>query len=169
MSMAVQCIDCPSFYAIPSGRRLSDNFKDLVKNIKNQFKEICEPSTTNSLIEIYLEEAVKSLIEIYKECSKPDWDGYNALPITANAFEEAGKIINLLPTSIPMPEIMAEPGGEIGFEWRKGNRLVFVLSVGGKHEINYAGIFWSNKIHGSEYFGESLPSLIIENLRRLYS
>ena len=91
MSMAVQCIDCPSFYAIPSGIGISDDFKYLMKYIKNQIQEICEPLTIGRP----LEEAVKSLIEIYKECSTANWDGYNALPITANAFEEAGKIINL--------------------------------------------------------------------------
>lgn len=165
MSMAVQCIDYPSFYAIPSGIGFSDDFKDLVRNIKNQIQKICEPLTIGRP----LEEAVKSLLDIYKECSEENWDGYNALPITADAFEEARNIIKLLPTSVPMPEILAEPGGEIGFEWRKGDRLVFVLSVGGKHKINYTGIFGSNKLHGSEYFGESLPSVIIGNLGRLYS
>lgn len=165
MSTAVQCIDCPSFYSVPSGIGFSDTFRNLVKNIKNQIQEICEPLTVGRPFE----EAVKFLVEIYRECSAENWDGYKALPITADAFEEARNIIKLLPTSVPMPEILAEPGGEIGFEWRRGNRLVFVLSVGGKHKINYAGIFGSNKSHGSEYFGESLPSVIIQNLRRLYS
>lgn len=68
-----------------------------------------------------------------------------------------------------MPEIVAEPTGEIGFEWRRGRGRVFVLSVGGKHRITYAGIFGGNKIHGSEYFEETLPFVIIQHLRRLYS
>lgn len=164
MSMAIQCIDCPSFYAIPSGVGFSDDFKNLVKNIKKQIQEICEPLTIGRP----LEEAFKSLIEIYKECSEGNWDGYNALPITVNAFEEARNVINLLPTSIPMPEILSEPDGSIGFEWHKGQKLIFVISVEGKYRINYAGIFGSNKIHGSEYFGEMLPSVVIENLRRLF-
>ncbi len=164
MSTAVQCIDCPSVYAIQSSVGFSDTFKKLEKYFTNQIREIHEPLTIGRP----LEEAVKFLVEMYKECSEENWDGYNALPITANAFEEARNIIKLLPTSVPMPEILAEPSGEIGFEWRKGTRLVFVLSVGGKHKINYAGIFGSNKLHGSEYFGESLPSVIIQNLRRLY-
>jgi hypothetical protein len=164
MSVAVQCAECPSLYAIPSSTGFSDDYKNLMKNLEKQILEMCEPLT----IKLPLVKAKKSLREVYKACSEANWDGYNALPITENTFEEAWKIIELLPTSIPMPEILAEPGGEIGFEWHKGKRLIFVISVEGKYRINYAGIFGSNKIHGSEYFGEMLPSVVIENLRRLF-
>ena len=151
MSVAVQCVECPSFY-FPFNKEFSK-------------REIWKTTAT---IGRPFEEARQSLKVLSRECSEANWDGYNALPITENTFEEARKIIELLPTSIPMPEILAEPGGEIGFEWRKGQKLIFVISVEGKYRINYAGIFGSNKIHGSEYFGEMLPSVVIENLRRLF-
>jgi hypothetical protein len=164
MSIAVLCVECPSFYANPSNIGFSDDSKNLEINLEKQFLEIREPLTNRHR----LEEAKESLIEIYKECTEANWDGYNASPITLNTFYEALQLINLLPSALPMPEILAEPDGSIGFEWRKGQKLIFVISVEGKHKINYAGIFGSNKIHGSEYFGEMLPSVVIENLRRLY-
>jgi hypothetical protein len=68
-----------------------------------------------------------------------------------------------------MPEIIAEPSGEIGLEWRRGKGNIFVISVRGKHLITYAGIFGGNTTHGTEYFGQSIPSTIITYLRRLYS
>ncbi|HPY34258.1 MAG TPA: hypothetical protein PK527_10230 [Smithellaceae bacterium] len=112
---------------------------------------------------------INSLFEVYKECSEPDWDGYGASPISEEAYGEAFKIIDSLPSGINMPEITCEPTGEIAFEWNRGKGRVFVVSVGGKHKINYAGIFGDNKTHGSEYFEEFLPPIVVENLRRLYS
>ncbi len=114
-----------------------------------------------------------SLLDIYKECSSVDWDGYGACAVTEDAFEEAQRIIDALafsiPLSIPAPEIVAEPTGDIGFEWYRGNGQVFVMSVSGKQRITYAGLFAGNKVHGSERFSGILPSTIIQNLMRLYS
>lgn len=164
MSIAIQCIDCPSFFVGPSSRGFSDDSKNLVKNLKNQIREICEPLTIGRP----LEEAVESLIEVYKECSEENWDGYGANPVSKSSISEALKFIDLIPSSFPMPQITAEPSGEIGLEWYKDKRLMFALSFSGKNMISYAGIFGINKIHGTEYFGDSIPSIIIENLRRLY-
>jgi len=74
----------------------------------------------------------------------------------------------LLPFSIPMPEILAEPNGEIGLEWYKERRLVFVVSVSGKRTLTYAGLFGSNTIHGVENLVESLPPVVVDSLRRLF-
>ncbi len=67
-----------------------------------------------------------------------------------------------------MPEVVPEPGGEIGLEWYRRKRLVFTVSVSGSNEIIYTGLFGTNRIHGTEYFGDLLPSVILENLKRLY-
>jgi hypothetical protein len=117
----------------------------------------------------FLDDALMSLFDIYKECSQENWDNQGARMVSEDAFEEAKKIINLLPSSIPMPEIVPEPTGDVGFEWRKGKGQVFVISVGGRHKIAYAGIFGGNKVHGSEYFEDTLPLAMIQHLRRLYS
>jgi len=116
-----------------------------------------------------LHQALTSLPEVYKECSRPDWDGYGAAAITPEVYEEAKRIIGLLPCAIPMPEIVAEPTGEIGFEWRKVPGRIFIMSVNGRHGISYAGIFDGNKTHGSEHFEETLPSVVIEHLRKLFA
>ncbi len=114
-------------------------------------------------------EALQSLNEIFEDCSEEGWDGYDALPITEEAYFEAIKLIKSLPvTAFPMPEVVPESNGEIGFEWYRENRLVFVASVSGKSEIVYAGMFGANKTHGTEYFGDLLPTEILEKLKRLY-
>ncbi len=55
--------------------------------------------------------------------------------------------------------------GGIGLEWYRGKSRVFVISVSGKHIISYTGIFDGNKLHGSEYFEETLPLVIIQHLQ----
>ncbi len=76
----------------------------------------------------------------------------------------------MIPLSFLMPEILAEPDGEIGFEWYKDKDSVFVISVSGNNIITYAGLFGtSNKTHGTEYFADELPRIILENIRRLFS
>lgn len=151
MSVAVQCIDCPSFY-FPLNKEFTK-------------EEIWKTTAT---IGRPVEEAFQSLQEIYKECSDENWDGYGANPVSEDSIAEALAFIRLLPSLFPIPQILAEPSGEIGLEWYKDKKMIFAISFNGKGMITYAGIFGSNKIHGEEYFGDSIPSRIIENIRRLY-
>ena len=112
----------------------------------------------------------QDIYNLYKECSEENWDGYGAEPISIGAYLEAVKLAELLPSSSPVPEVVPEPNGEIAFEWYRGKRFVFVVSVGGNNVINYAGLFGSStRAYGSEYFGDKLPSSVIGNIQRLFS
>lgn len=165
MSVAIPCtgFDCPSYLTRPSGVGYSGNYEKIADEIAEMWSS--QSITFGGL----LGDALAALLAVYKECLKADWDGYGAAAINRDAYEEAKKIIKMLPSSIRMPEIVAEPSGEIGLEWRRGKGQIFVMSVSGRHRINYAGLFSGNTIHGSEYFDENLPVRIIEHLRRLYS
>jgi len=172
MSIAIQSPDdylISSFLMAPSN--ISEGIdQDLSWNtiIKKSVRRLWDRTSITFGEPLY--DVVTSLFEIYKECSVPNWDGYGAYSISEETYEEAFKIIDSLPSFIKMPEITCEPTGEIAFEWNKDGGQMFVVSVGGKHKINYAGIFaGNNKIHGSEDFEESLPAPVINNLRRLYS
>jgi len=164
MSTAIQCSDCVSilnFQNIGSGA----DFESLKKHYDTIVAKFRETSTLG-----YLDDVYQSLDEIFEECSEENWDGYDALPISEDVVLEAKRLIESLPatSSIPMPEIVPEPTGEIGLEWYKSKRSVFVVSVNGKNEAAYAGLFGPNKTHGEEYFGDSIPSVIIDNLKRLF-
>lgn len=165
MSVAVQRIDSPSFYGVPSGTGFSDDSKSLMENLRRQIRELCGSLTIGRSIE----ETEKSLIEVYKECSVADWDGYGANPVSKESVFEASRFIDLIPSSFPMPHVIAEPSGEIGLEWVKDKGFIFAISFSGNNMISYAGIFGGNKTHGTEYFGDIIPPVITENLRRLYS
>jgi hypothetical protein len=113
--------------------------------------------------------ALEQLNETYEECLEEDWDGYNANPISREAYLEAINFLEMLPFSLPIPDILPEPDGGIGLEWYKKGNYVFIASVSGNNTINYAGLFGeSNEIHGKEYFGDSIPNVIIESIQRLF-
>ena len=116
-----------------------------------------------------LNNILKVLQEVYQECLEPNWDGYNASPITHETYSEANKILKLIPPSFPLPDILPEPDGEIGLEWYKEKDFVFSISLGGKNIITYAGLFGkNNEVHGTEYFTDSIPKTILDFLRRLF-
>jgi hypothetical protein len=141
----------------PDYVQLSKYFDDIVNELK---KSITLGRKTDVL---------QSLENLFKECSDEGWDGYEASPITEDAYLEARKLIGNLPINLRMPEVVPEPSGEIGLEWSRGKDRVFVVSLSGKNEIAYAGLFGINKVHGVEYFGDAIPSTILENIRRLYA
>lgn len=164
MSTAAICKDCTSITNFPKIGFGSD-FENLRKYYETIVSEFKRAKTLGQQ-----DDVLQTLYEIFEECSQEGWDGYDAVPITEEAYLEARRLLLSLPITsfIPLPEVTPEPNGTISLEWSKGNRQIFIASVSGKHEITFAGLFGINKIHGTEYFGDQLPQLIIENLRRLY-
>ena len=163
MSTAIPCDDFISISNSPSM-----GFGDEVGKLKEFLKDIVRRfGETETLGQS--DKAIRSLDKEFDECSVEGWDGYDALPITKSTYNEAKRLIESLPlTTFPIPEVVPEPSGEIGLEWYREERQVFVASVSGRNEIVHAGLLGVNKLHGTEYFGDSLPSVILENLKRLY-
>jgi len=104
-----------------------------------------------------------TLAEVYEECCFDNWDGFGAKAVTAKVYEEATRFIVLLPTLALVPEIAADPDGEIAFEWRNGCDT-FSVSVGANGCLTYAGIFGTNKVSGLVRFGECIPKVITDSL-----
>jgi len=118
----------------------------------------------------WTDNALKSLDEVYEECSEANWDGYDAAPISLEAYFEASKLLRIIPSSYPMPDILPEPNGEIGLEWYKDRGFSFVISVHGKNVITYVGLFGNNnETYGTEGFTNSVPKVVLNGLKRLFS
>lgn len=164
MSSTIPCTDCTSIMLFPK-IGFGPDFERLSKYSDEIGFEVRKAITLGRQNDV-----LQALDVIYEECSEEGWDGYDAIPITEDAYNEASRLIMTLPVTsfIPMPDITPEPDGSIALEWSKDKHKIFVVSVRGKNEIVYAGIFGLNKTHGIEYFGDSLPLIIIENLKRLY-
>ncbi len=108
------------------------------------------------------------LFETFYECREPNWDGYDASPISEKTYFEAVDLLKSLPPYLPLPEIIPEPTGELGFEWQSKKNFVYVISVGGHNQITYAGIFGQgNETHGTENLTGTIPKIIIEHILRV--
>ncbi len=105
---------------------------------------------------------------LLKETSETNWDGYGAVAAKTDSYIEAQRFLNSFPTSLPLPEVSIDPDGEFTFEWYKDAENNFSISFNEESELNYAGLFGINKTHGLEYFGDEIPDIILEHIRRVY-
>jgi hypothetical protein len=71
-------------------------------------------------------------------------------PPTRDAFLDATAFINMLPTSIPIPEVYASGDAEFGFTWSLSGRFLEV-AFRGDGDLRWAGAF------GSYRPGEQIP------------
>jgi len=136
--------------------------RDWIKELRNHM------SVTETLGKSY-RETRGSLIENYRECLSENWDGYAAKPTTEADLVTAIRFLDTLPTSIPRPEVSVDPDGEFAFEWYNGPRNVLSVSIGNLGRISYAAHVGRKRYHGTEYFADELPVVIIENLEKLFS
>ncbi|MFT4641269.1 MAG: hypothetical protein ACI8T1_004606 [Verrucomicrobiales bacterium] len=112
-------------------------------------------------------EGIEELADLYQQCHEPDWDGYQALPILPETYEAAQRCVRALPWGLPVPEVSAEPDGEVTLEWYRSPRRVVSISVSPNHQLSYAALFGASKVHGTETFHDTVPPLVIDVIRRV--
>ncbi len=115
------------------------------------------------------DECLESLLEASEEASRPNWDGYGAYPVSDATLAQALAFLDLLPSTLPRPEISPHPDGELAFEWSFGPRRLLTVSVNESGRLSYAALFGQARLHGTEYLLDALPEPVALALRRLYS
>ncbi|MCL6582075.1 MAG: hypothetical protein K6U11_00410 [bacterium] len=159
---------CPSFRSFRepyTARGLSEDASWLQESFDKILSNLLEENIT---IGASREKVLKSLKKAFAEYSTDNWDGYGAKAVDRYSYYEAQRFINVLPITIPVPEVAVDPDGEISFEWYAGPRKVFTVSIGKNRELTYAGLFGSNKIYGTEHFEDFIPKIILENIQRVF-
>jgi len=127
------------------------------------------PHEKRSIILGWRQALSDQLADVCQEASVPGWDGYDAEPIKASAVETARHLIALMPETIPHPDVVPSPNGEIAFEWDRGKDLLFSIRTHGELLV-YAGLFGSNrKQHGQEPIDQELPQSISTILATYFS
>lgn len=100
------------------------------------------------------------------ECSRSDWDGAGAAPISPRAAVRAADLIELLPTDLAAPEVAPEPDGSISLDWIASRSRLVTVSVGPGPSLAYAWIDGSNRGHGVVHFGTSeAPAHLVDTIR----
>jgi len=115
-----------------------------------------------------IRKTITELDSIFRDCDSPDWDGYHAMPVRVQTYQNSRRFLEALNGSWLPPSGGVDPDGEISFEWYRGPRLRFSVSIGPEATIVYAGMFGTNTVQGTETFIDELPVGIGQNLRRLF-
>lgn len=110
----------------------------------------------------------QSLQEIEASCLTANWDGEGAAAVRKSALQEAATLAESLPSWVPLPEVAADPTGDIGFEWSFGPERVLVVSVGGENRLVFAALLGGGmKQHGIELYNDTVPTVVLRLLERV--
>lgn len=114
------------------------------------------------------EPAINELFEVWQDCKKPNWDGYDAFPVLEKTFRNARNVILALPLNIPLPSCGAECDGHLTLEWYRHPRCLLSVSVSPEGYLYYAALFNNESVKGKEYFDGEIPSILLKLIHRVY-
>lgn len=163
MTTAAFCANCPGFSPRIGSKAVSEDYQSIQREFRNTIAHLREPITTGASYRAM----IAALEHAYQSANASNWDGYGADAVKEHVRSEAERFLELLPSDLAMPEVSVDPDGDMSFEWLKSRRYVFSVSLSGNNKIVFAGICGGNDIHGTESFGDTIPSIIIDAIRRL--
>ena len=114
-----------------------------------------------------LKDVLGQLDEVADECGSPNWDGYQAAPVTHDAFKQTYYFLEALPSETPLPSVGAEPDGHVTLEWYHSPQRTLSVSVSPEGELHYAALIGPNKAYGTEVFSGEVPPSILQLIRRV--
>ncbi|NUQ60910.1 MAG: hypothetical protein HUU20_00365 [Pirellulales bacterium] len=109
------------------------------------------------------------LAETWQECSQPDWDGYEALPVIWDTYQHARRFLLALPLGTWLPSIGAEPDGHITLEWHLAPRRTLSVSIAPDELLHYAALLGPARTCGTEPFFDEVPERILDLIRDVYT
>jgi len=163
MTTAVFCNNCPGFSPSIGSKAVSEDYQSLQREFRKTIDHLRETITTGANHRAM----IAALEHAYQSASSSNWDGYGASAVKEQAKSDAERFLELLPSNLAMPEVSVDPDGDISFEWLKSKRYLFSISLSGNNKIVYAGIFGGNETHGTEFFGDTIPIVIIDAIRKI--
>lgn len=131
-----------------------------------------------------LEQSLRGLEEIERECAIQNWGGVDENPISKETINKAKELLvrsAYLPFEICLPILTPTAYGLIEMEWYKKKGHRFAIRINGQWVFFFAGLFGQKPIgesrnmieediHGTGLFVEDqIPKVIREQLSRLYS
>ena len=108
------------------------------------------------------------LYELVEECSEPDWDGYDAAPVSRDSILATKKFLLSLPLGIRLPSVGLLPSGNVTLEWQHSRRRSLTLSFSPDSDIHYAALLGASRQSGTEPFYGDVPATILNLLERIY-
>lgn len=120
----------------------------------------------NESLEHYLQPQLEQLIPEIKDAAESSQTP-PAISVDSETVTAAIEFSWLLPRFAPMPEVSADPDGEISFDWIGPAGRMFSVSVNKSRRLAYAGWFGEDsKVHGTEKLADSFPQAILRGVQR---
>ena len=110
----------------------------------------------------------EELAEVRKECSQPNWDGYDALPLKTASFANAIRLLNSMPLGTKAPSVGAIPNGHVSLEWHHSRRRSLTITLDEKGDLHYAALLDPGKTLGTEPFFDEVPQIILDLISRVF-
>jgi hypothetical protein len=145
----------------------SHGVSDEANRVRDLFCETRERFWSSVSLGSSRKECLNQLLDVFSEAGAPGWDGSGAHPLGADAVNAAYLFINAIPSNVPMPEIGADPDGEVSLDWYAGPRRQFSISLGARNVLSFAGLFGSDKVSGSERFQGTIPRNLLDYIERV--
>ena len=102
-----------------------------------------------------------TLQETCQQCQRPQWDGEDADAVSAETHDVARRLLESLPSDIPLPTISAEPDGQLNFEWYQAPRRLLSVSVSSNGTLFWAALIGSEDPRGSCQFVDEFPPTLL--------
>lgn len=115
----------------------------------------------------HVETALTELDEVREEASQAHWDGYGAKPVRTETYLCARRFLELLPTTLPAPEVSADADGDIALDWMFGDRRALTVRIDAVGRCTFAWMRGQRRCRGIDWLDDGVPSLIVDALSRL--
>lgn len=88
-------------------------------------------------------------------------------PVDQDTALAAMRFAYSLPRFGPLPEVSADPDGEISFDWAAPSGEMFSVSVNKQNRLAYAGWFGErSRVHGIEQLADGCPQQIVRGIEK---
>ena len=109
-----------------------------------------------------------ALGETWQRCQQPNWDGDGAEAISAETHEIARRLLESLPSDMPLPSISGEPDGQLNFEWYQAPRRLLSVSISADSTLFWAALIGSEDPRGSCQFVDRFPQSLLYWIGQVY-
>lgn len=110
---------------------------------------------------------ISEINQVAQESAPAGGSSAGVVPVDEDTKRMATKFAAMLPLSIQLPEVAADPDGEISFDWLGPSGKMFSVSVDRNGRLAYAGRFGNKtKKNGVEQLSETCPPEIILGIER---
>ena len=124
-------------------------------------------------LELALEESLDHYLRTRLEFLLPEIENLHgvsdetSIPVDLDTIRAAMQFAYSLPRFGPLPEVSADPDGEISFDWTGPSGEMFSVSVNKHNRLAYAGWFGEkSRIHGIEQLAESCPQQVLRGIEK---